>query len=176
MNRWKLWNLSKAKWLISFPWLIGSMHKHWDIETKGVELVSSYLNFEGEIFLQIFDDHDEERKFDPQRLFRIRRTRDVGRAVKLWINSGKIPSTCVITFERSAIRSKTATKRRLFYSITYLTLVPTISRTRDWMSLSVIRFMWPLRTWKKEKNIVIVSRSSANAWEDAMHDLLRQSL
>lgn len=28
-----------------------------------------------------------------------------------------------------------------------LTLVPTISNTRDWMSLSVIRLMWPLRTF-----------------------------
>lgn len=28
-----------------------------------------------------------------------------------------------------------------------LTFVPTISNTRDWMSLSVIRLMWPLRTF-----------------------------
>lgn len=31
----------------------------------------------------------------------------------------------------------------------YLTFVPTISKTRDWMSLSVIRLMWPFRTWNK---------------------------
>jgi len=31
----------------------------------------------------------------------------------------------------------------------YLTFVPAISITRDCISLSVIRFMWPLRTYKK---------------------------
>ena len=29
----------------------------------------------------------------------------------------------------------------------YLTFVPTISNTNDWISLSVIRFIWPFRTW-----------------------------
>ena len=38
-----------------------------------------------------------------------------------------------------------------FYTVTaqnktHLTFVPTISKTSDWISLSVIRFMWPLRT------------------------------
>ena len=36
----------------------------------------------------------------------------------------------------------------------YLTFVPTISKTSDWISLSVIRLMWPFRTWNKQKNIL----------------------
>lgn len=32
----------------------------------------------------------------------------------------------------------------------YLTLVPSISSTRDWMSLSVILLMWPFRTYEGE--------------------------
>jgi len=34
-------------------------------------------------------------------------------------------------------------------AFSYLTFVPSISSTSDWMSLSVIRLMWPLRTWKR---------------------------
>jgi len=49
-------------------------------EPTSYVFVVQHLHFKGEIFLQIFDDHDEERQFDPERLFRIRRTRDVGRA------------------------------------------------------------------------------------------------
>lgn len=40
-------------------------------------LVIQYLHFEGKILLQVFDDHDKERQFNPQRLLRVRRTRDV---------------------------------------------------------------------------------------------------
>jgi len=43
-------------------------------------LVIQHLNFESEVFLQVLDDHDEERQLDSERLFWIRRTRDVGRA------------------------------------------------------------------------------------------------
>lgn len=37
----------------------------------------TYLHFEGEVFLQIFDDHHQERQLDAERLLRIGRTSDV---------------------------------------------------------------------------------------------------
>lgn len=37
----------------------------------------TYLHFEGEVFLQIFDDHHQERQLDAERLLRIGRTGDV---------------------------------------------------------------------------------------------------
>ena len=38
---------------------------------------------------------------------------------------------------------------KLFLGFTNLTFVPSISITRDWMSLSVILFMCPLRTYSR---------------------------
>jgi hypothetical protein len=37
-----------------------------------------YLNFEGEVFLEIFDNHDKEGELDAQSLFGISWTRDIG--------------------------------------------------------------------------------------------------
>lgn len=37
-----------------------------------------YLDFKGEIFLEVFDDHDEERKSDAQCLFGVCRTCYIG--------------------------------------------------------------------------------------------------
>lgn len=42
----------------------------------------SYLNFESEILLHVFDDQNQKWKFDAERLFWISGTRDVGRAAK----------------------------------------------------------------------------------------------
>ena len=42
--------------------------------------VAPNLNFEGEIFLHVFDDHDEVRKLDAEGLSRVGRTSDVGGA------------------------------------------------------------------------------------------------
>lgn len=44
-------------------------------QPKGV--LYTHLDFKGKIFLQVFDDHDKERQFNPQCLLGVRRTRDV---------------------------------------------------------------------------------------------------
>ena len=38
----------------------------------------AYLNFEGEVFLEIFDNHDKEGQLDSQRLLGISRACDIG--------------------------------------------------------------------------------------------------
>ena len=50
------------------------MINNWTVESSG----NVYLNFKGEVFLQVLDDHDEEGKFDAQGLLGISRTCDVG--------------------------------------------------------------------------------------------------
>lgn len=40
-------------------------------------LVIKNLHFEGEIFLKVLDNHDQERQLDPQRLLRVGRTRNI---------------------------------------------------------------------------------------------------
>jgi len=43
-------------------------------------LVVQYLHFEGEVLLEVLDDHDEERELDPECLAGIGRASDEGRA------------------------------------------------------------------------------------------------
>jgi len=46
-------------------------------ESSSDILIVQNLHLEGEVFLQIFDDHHKKRKLDAQSLFRIRRASDV---------------------------------------------------------------------------------------------------
>ena len=41
-------------------------------ESSSYALVIQYLHFEGEIFLQVLDDHDEERQLDGERLLGVK--------------------------------------------------------------------------------------------------------
>ena len=85
------------------------------------------LDFKGEVFLQVFDDHDQKRKLYAQRLGWVCRASDEGGAAGVRQGAG----TCC---------------RQWTGPVSDLTLVPTISMTSDWMSLSVILLMCPLRT------------------------------
>ena len=53
----------------------------WDSQEHVRAWAHTYLYFKGKVFLQVFDDHDKEWKFNPQGLFWVRRTRDVCGAV-----------------------------------------------------------------------------------------------
>ena len=48
--------------------------------TAKKEIGDKYLNFEGEIFFQVFDDHDEKGQLDTEDLLLFRRTGDPGGA------------------------------------------------------------------------------------------------
>ena len=91
-------------------------------------LIVQHLNLKGEVLFEIFDDHDKKGKLDAKGLAWVSWTGDEGCAGRKGGRGVGIGG-----------RGCTAAP--------HLTLVPTISRTSDWMSLSVILFMCPLRTW-----------------------------
>ncbi len=102
-----------------------------------------YLDFKGEILLEVLDDHNEKRKLDAQCLLGVCRTcyicgtaerrrniKDKGgrmRTTGAWMNWPEL---------------KNPSNRHL----THLTFVPSTSNTSEWMSLSVILLMWPFLT------------------------------
>ena len=48
---------------------------------KAYEYFLTNLNFKGEVFLEVLDDHNEERQLDAEGLWRVSRTRDERRTV-----------------------------------------------------------------------------------------------
>ncbi len=111
----------------------------------------SNLDFKGKVFAQILDDHDKEGQLDAKRLLRIRGTCDECCAVDYMI-----------------IKWCDAHQR------THLTLVPAISITRLWISLSVMRFMCPFLTWNEqlhEIKFAISKIQAAIAWINRSYKL-----
>ena len=49
-------------------------------ESSAHVLVVQHLDFEGEVLLQVLDDHHQERQLDAERLLRVRRARNIVRA------------------------------------------------------------------------------------------------
>jgi phosphotransferase system IIB component len=48
----------------------------WSVGVR-MEACTTRLHFERKVFLEVFNDHDQERKLDAQRLLRVARARDV---------------------------------------------------------------------------------------------------
>ena len=60
------------EWLYPCSWLVV-----WCSESTSYWFVIQYLNFESEIFLQVLNDHDQERKLDGKSLLWIKRSIDI---------------------------------------------------------------------------------------------------